>query len=91
MQASELNARAAVQIEALLPGIHAGFDAPCAAVRLRSLEALVAAFAVLGSRIEAFMLGLPKTQQRLVHLYLKRVQPADLAASARAVRASAPQ
>lgn len=72
----------------IVPGIHSTLDTSCAAVRLRSLEALVAAFSVLGKRLEPYMLSLPMTQQRLVNLYLKRIQPADLSESVRAVSAN---
>jgi hypothetical protein len=72
----------------IVPGIHSTLDTSCAAVRLRSLEALVAAFSVLGKRLEPYMLSLPMTQQRLVNLYLKRIQPADITESVRAVRDS---
>jgi hypothetical protein len=70
----------------LVPGIHAALDYTCPAVRLRSLEALVAAFAVLGERIAPYMASLPATQQRLVNLYLRRIQPADVVESVRAVQ-----
>lgn len=62
----------------LLPSLHTTMDTDCAAVRMRTTEMWVAAFSVLGSRLQPYMESLSTTQKRIVNLYISRMKPAEL-------------
>jgi hypothetical protein len=81
------NAQLEADVLNLIPGIHTTLDTSCPGVRMRSTEAWVAAFSVLGARLIPYMETLSQTQQRLVNLYFKRTKPATMAESMRALSA----
>jgi hypothetical protein len=62
----------------LLPSLHATMETDCAAVRMRTTEMWVAAFSVLGARLQPYLESLSTTQKRIVNLYISRMKPADL-------------
>lgn len=65
----------------LLPSLHTTMDTDCAAVRMRTTEMWVAAFSVLGARLQPYMESLSTTQKRIVNLYISRMKPADFSQS----------